>query len=87
MRTNIDINDKLMRDAMKATGAHTKREAVEVSLCRLIEVRARQAAQARIFRQQERERRKALREGRLDEWHAAVKKKGSVLEAADADQH
>ena len=29
MRTNIDIDDKLMRQAMKATGATTKKAAVE----------------------------------------------------------
>ena len=32
MRTNIDIDDELMADAMEATGAKTKREAVEISL-------------------------------------------------------
>ena len=32
MRTNIVIDDDLMADAMKATGAKTKREAVEAAL-------------------------------------------------------
>lgn len=32
MRTNIEIDDKLMKQAMKATGATTKRAAVETSL-------------------------------------------------------
>ena len=32
MRTNIDIDDKLMKQAMKATGAATKKAAVEESL-------------------------------------------------------
>lgn len=32
MRTNIDIDDKLMRAAMKATGANSKRAAVEASM-------------------------------------------------------
>lgn len=32
MRTNIDIDDALMADAMKATGAKTKREAVHLAL-------------------------------------------------------
>lgn len=31
-RTNIVINDKLMKQAMKATGAKTKREAVDIAL-------------------------------------------------------
>ena len=29
MRTNIDIDDKLMRQAMRSSGAQTKRAAVE----------------------------------------------------------
>jgi Arc/MetJ family transcription regulator len=32
MRTNIVIDDKLMRDAMRASGFKTKREAVEFGL-------------------------------------------------------
>jgi Arc/MetJ family transcription regulator len=32
MRTNIDIDDKLMRQAMKASGASTKKGAVEAAL-------------------------------------------------------
>ncbi len=36
MRTNIVIDDKLIADAIKATGARTKREAVELGLKALI---------------------------------------------------
>ena len=32
MRTNIVIDDKLMTDALRATGLKTKREAVELGL-------------------------------------------------------
>jgi Arc/MetJ family transcription regulator len=32
MRTNIDIDDKLMAEAMKYTKAKTKKEAVELAL-------------------------------------------------------
>ena len=32
MRTNIVIDDKLMRDTLRATGVKTKREAVELGL-------------------------------------------------------
>lgn len=39
MRTNIDIDDKLMSDALKATGLKTKREAVEQGLKTLIRLR------------------------------------------------
>ncbi|MGH8190754.1 MAG: type II toxin-antitoxin system VapB family antitoxin [Rhodanobacteraceae bacterium] len=31
-RTNIVIDDKVMKQAMKATGAKTKREAVDIAL-------------------------------------------------------
>ena len=39
MRTNIEIDDKLMRDALRATGAKTKREAVELGLRTLLRLR------------------------------------------------
>jgi Arc/MetJ family transcription regulator len=32
MRTNIVIDDRLMREALRATGVKTKREAVELGL-------------------------------------------------------
>jgi Arc/MetJ family transcription regulator len=43
MRTNIDIDDDLMRDAMRASGATTKRAAVEQGLRMLIHVRGQRA--------------------------------------------
>lgn len=36
MRTNIDIDDKLMQKALRASGARTKKEAVELGLKALI---------------------------------------------------
>jgi Arc/MetJ family transcription regulator len=36
MRTNIVIDDRLMAEAMKASGARTKREAVEMGLRTLL---------------------------------------------------
>ena len=42
MRTNIVIDDDLMRDALKATGAKTKREAVELGLRTLLKLRKQQ---------------------------------------------
>ena len=36
MRTNIEIDDKLMRDALRATGLKTKRAAVEQGLRTLL---------------------------------------------------
>jgi Arc/MetJ family transcription regulator len=48
MRTNIVIDDKLMRDTLRATGLKTKREAVELALRTLL--RLRQQAEIKRFR-------------------------------------
>jgi len=48
MRTNIDIDDRLMAEAMAATGLPTKRETVEAAL-RLIARRKRQASARDLF--------------------------------------
>jgi Arc/MetJ family transcription regulator len=36
MRTNIEIDDKLMKEALRCTGARTKREVVEQGLRTLV---------------------------------------------------
>lgn len=48
MRTNIDIDDKLMSDALKATGLKTKKDAVELGLKTLI--RLHKQAEIKQFR-------------------------------------
>jgi Arc/MetJ family transcription regulator len=50
MRTNIDIDDRLMAEAMAASGLSTKRETVEAAL-RLLARRKRQAATLALFGQ------------------------------------
>ena len=40
MRTNIEINDRLMRQAMRATGFRTKRKTVEAGLQVLLQIHA-----------------------------------------------
>ena len=50
MRTNIVIDDKLMKDTMRATGVKTKREAVELGLRTLL--RLRKQAEIRKYRGQ-----------------------------------
>lgn len=42
MRTNIVIDDKLMADALKATGLGTKKEAVELGLKMLVRLNKQQ---------------------------------------------
>jgi Arc/MetJ family transcription regulator len=39
MRTNIVIDEKLIADAIRATGARTKKEAVELGLKALIQLK------------------------------------------------
>lgn len=62
MRTNIVIDDKLMKDAIRLTGAKTKREAVELGLQTL--VRLNRQAEARQFKG------KLKWEGNLDDMRA-----------------
>jgi Arc/MetJ family transcription regulator len=45
MRTNIVIDDRLMRAAMKASGLPTKRAVVEAGLRLLVDVRAQTGIQ------------------------------------------
>jgi len=46
MRTNIVIDDKLMSEALKATGVQTKREAVELGLKTLIKLKKQEGIKA-----------------------------------------
>ena len=43
MRTNIDIDDRLMRQAMRQSGARTKRAAVEAGLRLLVKTHSQTA--------------------------------------------
>jgi len=43
MRTNIEIDDRLMRDAMRASGGKTKRAVVEAALRLLVQTKAQTA--------------------------------------------
>ena len=63
MRTNIDIDDKLMKKAMKATGATTKRATVEAALRKVVELKAQEG-----FR---RLRGKVVWRGPDDDWFAS----------------
>ena len=60
MRTNIEIDDQLMRQAMRATGARTKRAAVEAGLRALVQIQ-RQTGILRL-------RGKVQWEGDLEKW-------------------
>lgn len=60
-RTNIVIDDRLIRQAMKLTGAKTKREAVDIALRRLVDQRSVYQALLRL-------RGKLHWEGDIDSW-------------------
>ena len=46
MRTNIEIDDRLMADALKATGLQTKKEVVEIGLKALIKLKKQSSIRA-----------------------------------------
>jgi Arc/MetJ family transcription regulator len=46
MRTNIDIDDRLMSEAKKASGQSTKKQTVEQALRLMIKLRRQQEADA-----------------------------------------
>lgn len=64
MRTNIEIDDQLMAEALRLTGLTTKRECVEEALRELIRFRSQLNAQQRI---------RALR-GKLGPWEGDIDK-------------
>jgi len=74
IRTNIDIDDELMKQAMRAT----KRAAVEASLRKLIAIKLHERDIAEHFRLQQIARQKAECEGRLEEWLTELKKNGNI---------
>ena len=46
MRTNIDIDDELMRKALASTGSKTKKEVVETALRLLVQIHAQEGLRA-----------------------------------------
>ncbi len=46
MRTNIEIDDKLMQEAIRTTGSKTKKEVVELALQMLVRTRRQEGLRA-----------------------------------------
>lgn len=46
MRTNIVIDDTLMHEALKISGAHTKKEVVELGLRMLVNLKKQESVKA-----------------------------------------
>ncbi len=63
MRTNIDIDEKLIRQAMKATGTTTKRAAVDAALRQAIQLKKQEGIRKL--------RGKVVWRGHDDDWFAS----------------
>jgi Arc/MetJ family transcription regulator len=63
-RTNIEIDDALVTEAMRLTGARTKREVVDIALHRLVE-------KGSLYRAVRRLRGKLAWDGDVDAWRSA----------------
>lgn len=82
MRTNIDIDDKLMKQAMKATGATTKKAAVEACMQQAVQLK-KQAGIKKWFGKIPWEGDlDAMREGRFLNWEDEFEKKKRNKSAA-----
>ena len=63
-RTNIEIDDELVGQAMRLTGVRTKREVVDIALRRLVE-------KGTLYRSVRRLRGKLAWNGDVDQWRSA----------------
>jgi Arc/MetJ family transcription regulator len=63
MRTNIEIDDRLMKQAMKATGAETKKAAVEAALRKVVQLKKQEGIRKL--------RGKVVWRGHDDDWFAS----------------
>ncbi len=82
MRTNIDIDDKLMKQAMKATGASTKKAAVEAALRKVVQLKRQEGIKKFRGKVQWAGDLDAMREGRFINWEEEFKKKKPKESAA-----
>jgi Arc/MetJ family transcription regulator len=68
MRTNIEIDDKLMKQAMKATGATTKRAVVETALRKVVQLKKQEGVLKWFGKIQWEGDLDAMRQSRVLEW-------------------
>jgi Arc/MetJ family transcription regulator len=74
MRTNIDIDDKLIKAAMKATGASTKKAAVEAALLKVVQLKKQERILQLFGKVQWEGDLNSMRESRFPEWHGLDQK-------------
>jgi Arc/MetJ family transcription regulator len=82
MRTNIDIDDKLMKQAMKATGASTKKGAVEAALLTVVKLKKQEGIKKLRGKVRWEGDLDAMREGRFLNWGEEFAKKKPKESAA-----
>jgi Arc/MetJ family transcription regulator len=68
MRTNIDIDDKLMKQAMKAANAATKKATVEAALRQMVQLKRQEGIRELFGKIQWVGDLDAMRESRVLEW-------------------
>ncbi len=68
-RTNIELDDRLIEQAMRLTGATTKKEVVDIALRRLVE-------KGTLYRSLHRLKGQLAWEGDVAAWRTARKKRG-----------
>ena len=68
MRTNIDIDDKLMKQAMKATNAPTKKATVEAALRHVVQLKKQEGIRKLFGKVQWDGDLAAMRQSRALEW-------------------
>ena len=68
MQTNIEIDDKLMKQAMKATGATTKRAVVETALRKVVQLKKQEGVLKWFGKIQWEGDLDAMRQSRVLEW-------------------
>lgn len=68
MRTNIDIDDELMKQAMKAANARTKKATVEAALRQMVQLKKQEGIRALFGKVQWDGDLDAMREGRVLKW-------------------
>jgi Arc/MetJ family transcription regulator len=77
MRTNIEIDDELMRQAMKASGATTKKGVVESGLRLAVRLKAQEGIRALRGKVKWEGNLDEMRQGRFLNWQEDAEKAGS----------
>ncbi len=81
MRTNIDIDDELMKRAMKAANAATKKATVEAALRQMVQLKKQEGIRALFGKVEWDGDLDAMREGRALKWEGKRTLRGRARSA------